>query len=125
MWKKENLHLVVSLSLPSALRRGLALGIVVAGVAIAPTSLAMAEPAPPATASQAEQQLAQLSGSASALNEQVLAAREDLTTKQAAERIAQERVATARAAQVQAQADQVQYQGTVDRLASASYQGPG
>jgi len=83
----------------------------------------MAEPAPPATASQAEQQLAQLSGSASALNEQVLAAREDLTTKQAAERIAQERVATARAAQAQAQADQVQYQGTVDRLASASYQG--
>jgi len=83
----------------------------------------MAEPAPPETASQAEQQLAQLSGSASALNEQVLAAREDLTTKQAAERIAQERVATARAAQAQAQADQVQYQGTVDRLASASYQG--
>jgi len=83
----------------------------------------MAEPAPPATASQAEQQLAQLSGSASALNEQVLAAREDLTTKQDAERIAQERVATARAAQAQAQADQVQYQGTVDRLASASYQG--
>ena len=83
----------------------------------------MAEPAPPATASQAEQQLAQLSSSASALNEQVLAAREDLTTKQAAERIAQERVATARAAQAQAQADQVQYQGTVDRLASASYQG--
>jgi len=113
----------VSLSLPSALRRGLALGIVVAGVSIAPTSVAMAEPAPPATASQAEQQLAQLSGSASALNEQVLAAREDLTTKQAAERIAQERVATARAAQAQAQADQVQYQGTVDRLASASYQG--
>ena len=113
----------MSLSLPSALRRGLALGIVVAGVSIAPTSVAMAEPAPPATASQAEQQLAQLSGSASALNEQVLAAREDLTTKQAAERIAQERVATARAAQAQAQADQVQYQGTVDRLASASYQG--
>jgi len=83
----------------------------------------MAEPAPPATASQAEQQLAQLSGSASALNEQVLAAREDLSTKQAAERFAQERVATARAAQAQAQADQVQYQGTVDRLASASYQG--
>jgi len=113
----------VSLSLPSALRRGLALGIVVAGVSIAPTSLAMAEPAPPATASQAEQQLAQLSGSTSALNEQVLAAREDLTTKQAAEHIAQDRVATARAAQAQAQADQVQYQGTVDRLASASYQG--
>ena len=111
----------MSLSLPSALRRGLALGIVVAGVSIAPTSVAMAEPAPPATASQAEQQLAQLSGSASALNEQVLAARDDLTTKQAAERIAQDRVATARAAQ--AQADQVQYQGTVDRLASASYQG--
>jgi len=83
----------------------------------------MAEPAPPATASQAEQQLAQLSSSASALNEQVLAAREDLSTKQAAERIAQDRVATARAAQAQAQADQVQYQGTVDRLASASYQG--
>jgi len=83
----------------------------------------MAEPAPPATASQAEQQLAQLSSSASALNEQVLAARDDLTTKQAAERTAQDRVVSARAAQAQAQSDQVQYQGTVDHLASASYQG--
>ncbi|GAB2918956.1 C40 family peptidase [Rhodococcus aerolatus] len=107
------------------LRRSLVAGLVAAGVALLPSvsPVASADPVVPATASEAEQQLAQISHQAEALNEQVLVAQEDLTAKRAAERTAQDQVGAAQASLDQAHATQAEFQGTVDSLASASYQG--
>jgi cell wall-associated NlpC family hydrolase len=99
-------------------------GLVAAGVALLPASpSALADPAVPATASEAEQQLSAIAHQAEALNEQVLVAQEDLSAKQAAERTAQDQVAAATASLDQANATRAQFQGTVDGLAAASYQG--
>ncbi|GAB2914850.1 peptidoglycan hydrolase RipC [Rhodococcus aerolatus] len=114
-----------------ALRRALAAGVVALGAALLPATLvpaalaptAAADPVLPVDASQAQQQLAELSHQASDLNEQVLRATDALTEAQGVERAARDRVAAATAALAGAERDQAQFQPTVDALASASYQG--
>jgi hypothetical protein len=108
------------------LRRCLVVALVAAGVAGLPSSpVAFADPtaAAPSSSSGAEQQLQQVSHQAEALNEQVLVAQEDLAAKQGAERAARDQVLAAGVALDRARATQSQFQGTVDSLTAARYQG--
>jgi len=97
--------------------------LIVAGIAMAPTSPAFADPQIPANASQAEQQLAALGHQAEAVNEQLLGAQVNLDAKRAQQVTAEGQLATADAAVRDAQGKQEQFRGTVDALTSASYQG--
>jgi len=114
---------VASLSLKRTVRGVTASGLIVAGIAIAPTSPAFADPQIPANASQAEQQLAALGHQAEAVNEQLLGAQVNLDAKRAQQVTAEGQLATADAAVRDAQGKQEQFRGTVDALTSASYQG--
>jgi len=114
---------VASLSLKRTVRGVTASGLIVAGIAMAPTSPAFADPQIPANASQAEQQLAALGHQAEAVNEQLLGAQVNLDAKRAQQVTAEGQLATADAAVRDAQGKQEQFRGTVDALTSASYQG--
>ncbi len=114
---------MASLSLKRTVRGVTASGLIVAGIAIAPTSPAFADPQIPANASQAEQQLAALGHQAEAVNEQLLGAQVNLDAKRAQQVTAEGQLATADAAVRDAQGKQEQFRGTVDALTSASYQG--
>jgi len=114
---------VASLSLKRTVRGVTASGLIVAGIAIAPTSPAFADPQIPANASQAEQQLAALGHQAEAVNEQLLGAQVNLDAKRAQQVTAEGQLVTADAAVRDAQGKQEQFRGTVDALTSASYQG--
>ena len=114
---------MASLSLKRTVRGVTASGLIVAGIAMAPTSPAFADPQIPANASQAEQQLAALGHQAEAVNEQLLGAQVNLDAKRAQQVTARGQLATADAAVRDAQGKQEQFRGTVDALTSASYQG--
>jgi len=114
---------VASLSLKRTVRGVTASGLIVAGIAMAPTSPAFADPQIPANASQAEQQLAALGHQAEAVNEQLLGAQVNLDAKRAQQVTARGQLATADAAVRDAQGKQEQFRGTVDALTSASYRG--
>jgi cell wall-associated NlpC family hydrolase len=93
------------------------------GLPSSPVALADPTVVAPSSSSDAEQQLQQLSHQAEALNEQVLVAQEDLAARQGAERAAQDQVVAAGVALDRARATQSQFQGTVDNLTAARYQG--
>jgi len=114
---------VASLSLKRTVRGVTASGLIVAGIAMAPTSPAFADPQIPANASQAEQQLAALGHQAETVNEQLLGAQVNLDAKRAQQVTAEGQLVTADAAVRDAQGKQEQFRGTVDALTSASYQG--
>ncbi len=114
---------MASLSLKRTVRGVTASGLIVAGIAMAPTSPAFADPQIPANASQAEQQLAALGHQAEAVNEQLLGAQVNLDAKRAQQVTAEGQLVTADAAVRDAQGKQEQFRGTVDALTSASYQG--
>ena len=114
---------MASLSLKRTVRGVTASGLIVAGIAMAPTSPAFADPQIPANASQAEQQLAALGHQAEAVNEQLLGAQVNLDAKRAQQVTARGQLATADAAVRDAQGKQEQFRGTVDALTSASYRG--
>ncbi len=78
---------------------------------------------PPETASEALKQYNALSEQAEQVNEQLLAAREDLAAKQAEFNQATADLAEAQAAQAQAEVDEEAFRGQVDLLAGASFQG--
>lgn len=85
--------------------------------------LAYQQPPPPNTLSEALAQYQKLTGQASQVNEQLLAARTDLDNKNAALAQANQDLAAANAAKAQAATDEEAYRGTVDQLTHASYQG--
>jgi cell wall-associated NlpC family hydrolase len=91
--------------------------------ALALTPTHQQPPPPPETASEALQQYNALSEQAEQVNEQLLAAREDLAAKQAEFNQATADLAEAEAAKVQAAADEETFRGQVDLLAGASFQG--
>ncbi|HEX6356300.1 NlpC/P60 family protein [Actinophytocola sp.] len=81
------------------------------------------QPPPPDTASEAMAKYQQLSEQASAVNEQLLAAKTDLDKKNAELAQANNDFNAANAALTQAKADEEAYRGTVDQLTAASFQG--
>ncbi|MGZ4516513.1 MAG: C40 family peptidase [Mycobacteriaceae bacterium] len=101
----------------------LACGLIVAGIAMVSSGPALADPQLPSTASQAEQQLAELGHQAEIVNEQVLGAQVDFDAKHAQQADAEAKLAAAGASLRDAQSQQEQFRGTVDALTSASYQG--
>ncbi|MEO9220196.1 MAG: protein p60 precursor, partial [Mycobacteriaceae bacterium] len=105
------------------LRGVIASGLIVAGIAMASTSPAVADPPSPNNASQAEQQLADLGHQAEILNEQLLGAQVDLDAKHAQQAKSEAQLATANATLREAQTRQDEFRGTVDSLTAASYQG--
>ncbi|HEU5473976.1 MAG TPA: NlpC/P60 family protein [Actinophytocola sp.] len=80
-------------------------------------------PAPPTTASEALKQYQDLSGQASKVNEDLLAARNELVNRQADLDKATADLANAQQSEAAAKAQEEQFRGTVDALASASFQG--
>ena len=114
---------MASQRLKRGLRGVLASGLVAAGLTMLPATQALADPTPPASASDAEKQLADLGHQAEVLTEQMHGAQISLDTANADRATAQGQLATAQTALAGAQAQQQQYQGTVDTLAAASYQG--
>jgi peptidoglycan DL-endopeptidase CwlO len=78
---------------------------------------------PPDTASEALAQYKALTEQVSQVNEQLLAAQNDLANKNALLQQANTDLAAANAAKKQAAADEELYRGQVDELTSASYQG--
>lgn len=114
---------MASQRLKRGLRGVLASGLVAAGLTMLPATQALADPTPPASASDAQKQLADLGHQAEVLTEQMHDAQISLDTANADKATAQGQLATAQTALAGAQAQQQQYQGTVDTLAAASYQG--
>jgi len=82
-----------------------------------------AQPPPPSNASEALKQYQDLSAQASKVNEDLLAAKNDLAAKQAEFDKATADLATAQQNEVIAKADEEKFRGSVDALASASFQG--
>lgn len=109
--------------LKRGLRGALATGLVAAGLAILPSAQALADPTPPANASEAQQQLGDLGHQAEVLTEQMHGAQMSLDKANADKATAAAQVVTNQAALATAQAQQNRFQGTVDTLAAASYQG--
>jgi cell wall-associated NlpC family hydrolase len=89
----------------------------------APLTFHSQQQPPPSTASEALAQYKQLTDQASAVNEQLLAAKTDLDAKNAALAQATNDLNAANAAKTQAAADEEAYRGQVDQLTSASFQG--
>jgi cell wall-associated NlpC family hydrolase len=114
---------VASQRLKRGLRGVLATGLVAAGLTVLPVTPALADPTPPANASEAEKQLSDLGHQAEVLTEQMHDAQISLDSANADKATAQGQLGAAQAALSDAQAQQQQYQGTVDTLAAASYQG--
>lgn len=114
---------MASQRLKRGLRGALATGLVAAGLITLPSTQALADPPPPANATDAQQQLAGLGRQAEVLTEQMHNAQMSLDAANAEKVTAQGQLATAQAALAAAKAQQDQYQGTVDTLAAASYQG--
>jgi peptidoglycan DL-endopeptidase CwlO len=81
------------------------------------------QPPPPDNASEAMARYQQLSDQASAVNEQLLAAKTDLDKKNGELAQATNDFNAANAALTQAKADEEAYRGTVDELTAASFQG--
>lgn len=114
---------MASQRLKRGLRGALATGLVAAGLTMLPATQALADPPPPANASQAERQLADLSHQAEVLTEKMHDAQISLDAANAEKVTALGQLGAAQAALSGARAQQQQYQGTVDTLAAASYQG--
>ncbi len=99
----------------------LAVGVLMFGI---PINGATADPvAAPASASDAVQKLIDLSHQSEQLNQQALAAQQDLDAKQAVSRDADAKLAGATQVVDVAQAEVRKYQPAVDRTAVAAYQG--
>jgi len=81
------------------------------------------QPPPPSNASEALAQYQQLTAQSEQVNEDLLAAKTDLDTKNAALAQATTDLNAAQAAQAQAAADEEAFRGQVDNLTSASFQG--
>lgn len=84
---------------------------------------AHSQPPPPDTASEALAQYQELSKQAEKVNEDLLAAQDDLKKKQAALAQAETDLAAADAAMKQAGDDEKAFRGQVDQLTNASFQG--
>lgn len=104
--------------LPPVLINALVLAAV--GLAAAP---ALADPAPPQNTSAALKQLQDVSSQAEIVTEQWKSAQEAQAGKQRELTAAEQDAARASTAADQARAEQQRYRGTVDTLASATYQG--
>ncbi|HEX7658492.1 MAG TPA: NlpC/P60 family protein [Pseudonocardiaceae bacterium] len=105
----------------TTIRGGLAAAAMLATAALLPTTAA-ATPAPTAPSSDPVAQFKALSQQADTLNEQVLAAQNDLGKKQAQLDAANAALANAQHAQDQAQATINQFRGQADKLAAASFE---
>lgn len=114
---------MASQRLKRGLRGVLATGLVAAGLTMFPSTQALADPTPPANASEAERQLADLGHQAEVLTEQMHDAQINLDTANADGATAQGRLGAAQTSLAAARTQQEKYQGTVDTLAAASYQG--
>jgi cell wall-associated NlpC family hydrolase len=109
-----------------AVRGALSIAAVVAAVSFSspvPAIAQPADPAPPSTASEALKQYQDLSAQASKVNEDLLAAQNDLTNRQADLNKATADLAAAQQSETTAKAQEEQFRGTVDALANASFQG--
>jgi cell wall-associated NlpC family hydrolase len=109
-----------------AVRGALSIAAVILAVSFSPVpALAQppAQPPPPSNASEALKQYQDLSAQASKVNEDLLAAKNDLATRQAEFDKATADLATAQQNEVIAKADEEKFRGSVDALASASFQG--
>jgi cell wall-associated NlpC family hydrolase len=118
---------VASHRMKRAVRGALSLSAVVAVVASLSPSPALAQPpappAPPTNASDALKQFQDLSAQAEKANEDLLAAENDLTNKQGELAKATNDLAAAGESEKQAHAQEEQFRGKVDALASASFEG--
>jgi peptidoglycan DL-endopeptidase CwlO len=118
---------VASHRLKRAVRGALSITAVAAAVSLFSPVPALAQPPaqppPPSNASEALKQYQDLAAQASKANEDYLAAVNDLNNKKAELDKATADLATAQQAEKDALAQEEQFRGTVDSLASASYQG--
>lgn len=115
---------VASHHLKRAARGALSVIAVMAVVTFSPLPALAQPPAqPPDTASEALKQYKELSDQAGKVNEDLLAAQNDLTNRQADLDKATADLAQAKDLESQAHAQEEQFRGQVDALASASFQG--
>lgn len=94
----------------------------VAGVVV-PMSASAAPASPPTNSSDALAQYKKLTAQAETLDENLLAAQNDLKNKQAQLATANTRLAAAKKAETQAEATEGKFQGQVDQFAEASFDG--
>jgi cell wall-associated NlpC family hydrolase len=110
-----------------AVRGAISLTAVIAVVASISPIPALAQPPapppPPSNASEALKQFQDLSAQAEKLNEDLLAAQNDLNNKQADLNKATADLAASQESEKQAHAQEEQFRGTVDALATASFEG--
>lgn len=85
--------------------------------------VAIGEPSPPSSSSEALQRYRELGAKAAKANEDLLAAKQDLQRKRNELAAADDALAQARAAEDAANAAQARVRGRVDRITKASYQG--
>ncbi len=111
------------LSVGALVRTVTVTGVVLAAVAVLLAPAAAADPLLPGTASQAEQQLAELGHRAEVLNEQFLGAEAAAATAHAQQVSATAAETAAAGALRDAQSRQQQFRGTVDGLTAATYEG--
>ncbi|GGM53807.1 hydrolase Nlp/P60 [Longimycelium tulufanense] len=105
------------------IRRALtATAVAAAAVSLTPAQ-AIADPEPPANASEAVKQLNELSKQAEVAAEQWHKAKDDLSARKADEDRAKAEVEEARKAADQARAQEGEFRGQVDKLSNASFQG--
>lgn len=109
--------------LKRALKGAMGVTAVVAVVSFSPSPALAQPPAPPSTASEAVKKYQELNEQASKVNEDLLKAKEDLKVKQAEYDKATKDVAAAKKLEQTARAQEEQFRGEVDDLASASFQG--
>lgn len=108
-----------------AVRGALSISAVITAMSFSPVPALAQPPAPPApnTASEALKQYQDLSAQAAKVNEDFLAAQNDLNNKRAELDKANADLLAAQQSEVDAKAKEEQFRGSVDALASASFQG--
>lgn len=106
-----------------AVRGALSITAVVTVIGLYPVTPALAQPPAPNNASDALKQYQDLSAQAEKVNEDFLAAKNDLTNKQGELDKANADLATAQQTEAGAHAQEEQFRGSVDALANASFQG--
>lgn len=106
-----------------AVRGAVSVTAVIAMVAFSPFPALAQPPAPPENATEALKQFKELAHQAEMVNEDLLAAKVDLTNKQAELDKATADLAQAQQLEAEAKAQEEQFRGQVDALANASFQG--
>jgi peptidoglycan DL-endopeptidase CwlO len=119
---------VASHRMKRAYRAAVSVSAAIALVSVSPSPAfalppAQQQPPPPDNASEAMAQYEKLTKQATKVNEDLLAARDDLAKKRKVLRKANADLANAQKAQAQAKADEEAFRGQVDELTNASFQG--